>query len=297
MLSSLVTAAFMLAAPLAMAFAPPSTYDLALPAHITVAERAHKSTVVPVLVQLEPRNSARLFELALAVSTPGDDLYGKHLSRNDLAALTAPDTADVKHVADWLSPAWTDVSIDVEQGLVHASLNVGKAETLLQTSFHWLECNATGRRFVRAASYELPAHIAERGASISGLHGLPLPTRRKASLDQTSDEVTVTPTVLNTQYDITVTKEGSGYDPASSGVRQAVVEFQSQLMSENDLARFVDAYVPRTWSANASGTTIAAFHGADPGNTPSGEDPGGEAMLDVVFPAVTRTPVLTPAFD
>ena len=70
MLSSLVTVAFMLLAPLAVAFAPPTTYDLALPAHITVAERAHKSTVVPVLVQLEPRNSASLFELALAVSTP-----------------------------------------------------------------------------------------------------------------------------------------------------------------------------------------------------------------------------------
>lgn len=89
---------------------------------------------------------------------------------------------------------------------------------------------------IRAGDYTVPDAVQKHIAAIFGLHGLPLPPR-KLLRDDPGSPAHVTPTVLTSTYNI------SGVTPKNK-TRQAVAEFQGQLMEPSDLSNFFKQYVP-----------------------------------------------------
>lgn len=89
---------------------------------------------------------------------------------------------------------------------------------------------------MRAGDYTVPDAIQKHIAAIFGLHGLPLPPRKPLVKDDPGAPAHVTPTVLTSTYNI------SGVTPKGK-TRQAVAEFQGQLMEPSDLSNFFKKYV------------------------------------------------------
>lgn len=180
-------------------------------------------------VSLKQRNMPELKRRALAVSTPGDESYGKFMAIEDIDALTAPAPDTFARVRAWLHEH--DVAtykIVRENFYVHTT--VAKASPLLRTTFS--AYHKDGRTLIRAANYSLPAGVAEVTATTMGLHGLPAPRSPPISTAAKSPPK-VTPSVIATTYSM-----GSPYvNPKSKNI-QAVAEFQGQYMSKADLSKF-----------------------------------------------------------
>jgi tripeptidyl-peptidase-1 len=57
---------------------------------------------VDFTVAIKQQGMEELKRVALAVSTPGDAAYGKHLTSAQVDAITAPSAEDVTAVTEWL---------------------------------------------------------------------------------------------------------------------------------------------------------------------------------------------------
>ena len=191
--------------------------------------------------------------------------------------LTAPAAADVDAVRSWLAPAALSLS-EKSAGVLMASLHVGRASSLLGTSFGTLHSVAEGRRLVRAGTYTVPARVADKIEAIHGLHGVPLPSsapvpvpvaRPKAG-EPMATPPPVVPSVLIETYGLSKAK-ASG----SEKIRQAVAEFQGQTMNQTDVTAFFAKYVS---GAAAGDDKVYAFHGE-----PAQGGDGVEAMLDIEY--------------
>eukprot|EP01051_Picozoa_sp_SAG22_P024062 SAG22_NODE_6497_length_847_cov_0.695187_1_plen_191_part_01 len=133
---------------------------------------------ISFLVALTERNGPELRKVALAVSDPASPSYGRHLNAAQLDALTAPAPEHAAAVAAWLGGtsgctalAGAPQKLLARVQRVHCSVEA--AERLLQTSFVTLYHPASGGRVLRAAAYEIPAHLEGAIAAIFGFHGLP----------------------------------------------------------------------------------------------------------------------------
>ena len=210
--------------------------------------------------------------VALAVSDPASPSYGEYLSTAALEAMTAPDPADLRAIRDWIDrEAGPDARVEVHRGRrVVVTLPRGDAERLLRTKFETLVNAHTGQRKVRAGDYTLPAEVHAAASAVYGLHGLPLPPRKKASQAPPAKPAEVTPAVILSQYNV------GGVTPAAgSKNKQAVAEFQGQTMNSTDLQQFFAAYVP---NAPSGADTVSKFVG-DPGDK-MGQT---EASLDIQY--------------
>lgn len=177
--------------------------------------------------------------IALDVSDPASASYGKFLTQEQLDKISAPKEADVIAVTSWLDIEGVHWNLRTVSN-VEVTTSIETASKLLSTRFHRITNRKTGQSIVRAADYSLPSYIHEATAAIFGLHGLPLPPTKPLVIRSTQRGpiAKVTPEVLASTYNI------SGVNTTRSVKnRQAVVEFQGQLMSSKDLTTFFKAYV------------------------------------------------------
>jgi hypothetical protein len=102
---------------------------------------------------------------------------------------------------------------------------------------------------LRAAAYTLPTAVDSAVAAVFGVHGLPLP--RRAPKTAVASVPLIQPSDLLQAYNV------SGVTPSGSKVnRQAVAEFQGELMSVEDLATFFSTFVP---NAPAGSDKVGCF--------------------------------------
>ena len=105
-----------------------------------------------------------------------------------------------------------------------------------------------GKKVVRAAAYTLPTAVAPSVAAVFGLHGLPLPPRAKPA----KPAAAVTDVPLIQPSDLLAAYSVSGVTPSGSKLnRQAVAEFQGELMNVTDLAVFFQQFVPTAPASDA----------------------------------------------
>jgi hypothetical protein len=221
-------------------------------------------------IHVRQQNLAELRRRALEVSTPSSPSYGHFLKQAEIDALTAPAAADVAAVTGWLAqhPA-VACSADRERLLCRGS--VAAAGRLLRTQFFLMSHAAEQRGpLVRASSYTLPAAVDGAVAAIFGLHGLPLPRRRRRA-PPAAEAASVTPAVLASTYGIAGVTAKAG----DTTYRQAVAEFQGQYMNATDLAAFFAKYVP---GAKPGDEKVFKFVGA-----PAKDGVGVEAELDIQY--------------
>ena len=254
------------------AIAMSSASFVAVPSPLTgwqaTRSHVHPDASVRFVLVIREQNIETLKETALAVSTPGHAQYGRHLTPEQIAVLTAPAEADVKVVTSWLQEH--SVPFAMERERIVVDTNIHTAQRLLGTRFGAYYRQEDGRTIIRATALSLPARVAAATAAVLGLHGAPLPSRRSTPKPDPSEPAKVTPTVLAQTYHV-----GTPYVDRTGSNKQAVAEFQGQDMRKSDLEKFFKEEVP---TAEPGDDKVHAFVGA-----PYTAGSGVEAALDIQF--------------
>lgn len=180
--------------------------------------------------------------VARQISDPSHANYGHYISQAQLNKLTAPKESDMASVLSWLSLQNLHF---VQRGVsnIIVATNVTSASRLLKTHFHTIRNIYHNQSVVRASAYELPAEVNAAVAAVFGLHGLPIPPKQMLpySSGGAPSHGIVTPQVITSTYKVAGVKTTH-----SAKNRQAVAEFDGQLMNSTDLAtlfkKFVDGY-------------------------------------------------------
>jgi hypothetical protein len=223
------------------------------------------SLPVKITLAVQEQNLDRVLEIAREVSDPKSARYGEFLTQIQLDEMTAPLAEDMGNVTGWLDTHALEYTVD--RSNVHVVTDIPTAQNLFDTQFHIAMNKGTAQFVVRAGSFTIPACVNNAVVAVFGLHGLPLPPKRKISAP--GQPANVTPTVLSIDYGI------KGVEVTrSTKNRQAVAEFQGQFMSEDDLKMFFKQYVP---TAKAGDEKVFKFVG----EKQDGE--GVEALLDIQY--------------
>mmetsp|Transcript_5489 Transcript_5489/g.9571 ORF Transcript_5489/g.9571 Transcript_5489/m.9571 type:complete len:565 (-) Transcript_5489:41-1735(-) len=230
---------------------------------------APADTIRTVRFALTRSNDAALTRIASQVSDPAHPLFTQYLSMSDVATMMAAENEAVAAVSLFLASA--GVEFEVEQPSAHvitAKMTVGQASALFNTEFKVYMNLKTAQTAVVGAEVTLPSELAAHVEAVFGIHGLPLPPR-VAAKPASPAFASVDPKVIETAYKV------SGVTPTGSDKnRQAVVEFQGQLLSQSDLTQFFKQFVP---NAKSGDDKVYKYVG----DNQSGE--GVEANLDIQY--------------
>jgi hypothetical protein len=239
-----------------------------------VKDEAHASAFHPLTITfaVKEQNIEEVKRIALEVSNPQSPKYGQYISQAKLDALIAPKSSDMTAVVSWLNAHSMEFKQRGVSNLV-VNTNVHAASALLNTRFHAIRNAATSQLIVRASDYELPDAVHDAVAAVFGLHGLPLPPMKPiVGTSAPGTPALVTPDVIESTYKIAGVKA-----TRSPKNRQAVAEFQGQLMNTTDLATMFKKYV--TGYEVGTDDVVTKFVGTKAHT----EGAGVEAELDIQY--------------
>jgi tripeptidyl-peptidase-1 len=228
--------------------------------------RAPATEKVRFTIAVKEQNMDEIRRYALEVSNPKSSKFGQYLTQKEINLLTRPAQSDFDRVFAWLHSH--NLKYEQQEAMITVSCSVEEAEKLLQTQFRVLASEQQGQKVIKAGDYQLPASVEFSVRTIFGLHGLPLP--KQAPLKSKAGVAKVDPAVLASTYNI-----GGVSVDRSEKVRQAVAEFQGQLMSQTDLTNFFKQYV----NSSQTGDDQVYKYVGNPKQT--GE--GIEALLDIEY--------------
>mmetsp|Transcript_47917 Transcript_47917/g.115192 ORF Transcript_47917/g.115192 Transcript_47917/m.115192 type:complete len:557 (+) Transcript_47917:23-1693(+) len=240
-----------------------------LPAEWAVKGAAAAQTPHRVTLALARQNVDRMERMAQAVSDPFAPEYTNYMTVQEIKQVTSV-PASVAAVSEWLTAAGFTFTVAPTGTSVEITATTSDFEALFDTTFQVLHKESTGQKAMRAGDVTLPAEVAEHVEAVFGVHGLPLPPRRNHDSDvEAGTPANVTPDVIAQTYNV------SGVTPAGTTAnRQAIVEFQGQLLSQSDLTQFFQSYVK---NAKAGDDKVFKYVGdQQQGN-------GVEANLDVQY--------------
>ncbi|KAK2000840.1 subtilisin-like protein [Colletotrichum falcatum] len=319
---------------------PLSTALVSLSCTITFARASQ-----PDLVQVEysrtppsewirsrPADPSHLFNLSIAVdkslhvqralysvSTPGHELYGKHLSRDEAQALLNPDDEARDAIVSWLvenanaGPA----GVVSDNHWIRLETTVRDADKLLSADYAWFQHRDSGKEVLRTLRYSLPRDLKSkislitpttrfcshptvhrvndelrkrRRRSFAGpsfnvmftaqADAAPPPSPQAGQVDPTCNR-TVTPSCIRALYNV----------PANLSVSKArglgVYASQSQVAKFADFALFADKVDPPSKGVNFTLMSINGGTTDQNQNTLSND----ELNFDVQYAASLSNPV------
>ncbi|KAI0062179.1 subtilisin-like protein [Artomyces pyxidatus] len=249
---------------------------------------APSDTVLNLRLGLTQGNFAGLEEALYAVSTPGSDLYGQHLSKEETEAFVAPTAETSTAVQSWLSSHGLSATAATPAGdWLKLSLTVEQANELLDADFSTFKDQETGKQTIRTLSYSVPAELKSH---ITFVHptimfpikpfGKDLAFRPLGKAKRASDAAPAscadafTPVCLQELYGIPATKATQ-----SSNVL-AVSGFILQYANQADLQLFLQYFRPDL-SPPPTFTLQTLDGGSNPQTPRSGA--GIEANLDTQY--------------
>ncbi|SJL18862.1 related to tripeptidyl-peptidase I [Armillaria ostoyae] len=244
-----------------------------------------------------PKDIAGLEKALYAVSEPDSDLYGQHLSLEEVKAFSAPTPEAVTAVTDWLSEnGISDIKLgSAFDDWLTFTASVGTANMLFSAGYEDFVHNDTGEHFIRTLTASIPSDLTDFievvhpttsfGRLTFGLKpmvSIPLMSKR-ANPAPASCNTIVTPTCLQAPYDIPATRV------TQSTNRLGVSGFFSQFAQMADLRMFLITLRP-----DIPPTTTFTFQSLDGGLDPQGASHAGvEANLDIEYTVGVATGVPT----
>ena len=201
-------------------------------------QRAASGARHTLLFAVRERNvGAMLTETLLAVSDPESSRYGKHLTFDEVGALTSkPEATSCVHA--YLHAIGADLVSTTPHGeFVRASHTVATWERELDTQFHLYEHEVRGA-IVRTREYTLPVALSECVTFIgytSQLPAMTMPAMHATPLTGKTKPGTVDPTLIKSFYNI-------DSFTASPSVTQSVFEAVGANFSPADLAEWLGYY-------------------------------------------------------
>ncbi|KAK0501992.1 family S53 protease-like protein [Armillaria luteobubalina] len=251
-------------------------------------------------VGLTPRDTAGLEKALYAVSEPDSNLYGQHLSFEEVKAFSAPTPEAATAVTAWLAE---NGIIDVKLGgafddWLTFTAPVDKANMLLSAQYEHFVHIDTGELLIRTLVASIPSDLtdfievvhpmtsfARFTSHQEPIFSIPLTSdlSERANPASSSCNDVVTPACLQALYGIPTT-----HATQSSNIL-AVSGFLDQYAQTADLQTFLRALRP-----DMSSTTTFTAQTLDGGQIPQGPNEAGlEANLDVQYTVGIATGVPT----
>jgi len=226
-----------------------------------------------VIFMLKNRNADLLKQTLYAVSDPRSPRYGKHLTLDQIADMTAPPRQVINDVIFFLkAQGINNVQLTKSRDILVARMSTLEASRIFQIKYAHYRHTTGLTAECSPGPYSLPTHIAQHVDFVSGIVGFPdvqtrPPVRRPNPYEPYPDAKTIDPDVIRTRYNAT------GIVCTNSNSSHAVAEFQAQYYSPSDLQQFWTTYV-----------NFAPFRPVDKviGTNKAGE-PGLEASLDIQY--------------
>lgn len=232
-------------------------------------------------IALKQQHAVALEQAVLAISTPGNPDYGKHMTREELRSYVAPSALAVDSVKSWLA-AYGIEPVVVDNDWLTISTDVATADALLDAEFAWYEydeeegnnggSSGSGKK-LRTLSYSVPDEVAEhvdlvqpttrfgqlgaKRSTISDMRildeieaaAVKIASAATAAADAAPCTTTVTPACLKAQYNI-------NYTASPDGNLVAFASYLEQYARYADLQRFEAEQVPEAVGQNFSVTLI-----------------------------------------
>ncbi|KAK1569416.1 peptidase S8/S53 domain-containing protein [Colletotrichum navitas] len=291
----------------------------------------YSSTPPSDWIRSRPADPSHIFNLSIAVdkslhveralysvSTPGHELYGKHLSRDEAQALLNPDHEARDAIVSWLLEQTDADPADVvsDSHWVRLETTVREADKLLDADYAWFRHRDSGKEVLRTLQYSLPQdlksmislitpttrfcshpmmhqtsdELRKHRRSFAGLSpnimftsqvdAVPPPSAQAGQIDPTCNR-TITPSCIRTLYNI----------PANLNVSKArglgVYGSQSQVAKFSDFALFAQKVDPPSQGVNFSFLSINGGTTDQNQNTLSND----ELNFDIQYAASLSNPV------
>ncbi|KXT05292.1 hypothetical protein AC578_10950 [Pseudocercospora eumusae] len=120
---------------------------------------ASKRDTLQLAIGLKQQNEGLIEQHLMEVSDPGHERYGQHLSHDEVKAIVAPSNETLEAVQSWLSDhGITDWIHNDAKDMIHCSLSIEKAESLLDTEYHAFK-HEDGTEINRAPEWSLPEYL------------------------------------------------------------------------------------------------------------------------------------------
>lgn len=281
----------------------------AVPKDWTELRKASPDERLTLRIGLRQPHVQALEQTVLDISTPGHPRYGKHLSRRDLQAYTAPSQESTAKVTKWLQEYGVDYSVNNDW--ITFTTNVGKASQLLNATFGWYEYadDRNGHPKLRTLSYSVPDDVAvhvdlvqpttrfgrlgPKRSTIFEMHRITeeedqlyLKTAFVPADNALSQAVScspyATPACLRALYNIS-------YVPSAEVAANNTVAFASYLEEYaryDDFQAFQNQLLP---AAKGQNFTVELINGGL--NDQNADDDSGEANLDIQYILAASYPI------
>ncbi|KAK7683756.1 hypothetical protein QCA50_013132 [Cerrena zonata] len=264
-----------------------------IPSDFEKLKAADLESAMKFRIGLKPRDMAGLEKAFYDVSVPGNPLYGRHLSVDEVQNFTSASPESVSAVREWLDEhGITDVEQDSSVGnWLSFSAPISKANDLFDTTFHSFINKRTNELSIRTLEYSIPHNLAPHievvhptvsfgtpaAQSLSVSVSRPRPHRRTlykrdGKMDSSCTN-TITPKCLQSLYGIPNT-------PATHPSNQIAVPGLIDYWAQNaDLETFLKQVRP-----DMPSNTTFAVEMIDGGSNPQGPDKAAaEANLDIQY--------------
>lgn len=249
------------------------TPTLASASSWTVGEPTPRGSLIELTFAVKQQGLKELHDALMRVSSPSSPDYGKHLSNEQVQAMTAPAGEHIDAVRTMLFKhnvaTYTSTS---NNDMIIATVPVEIAESMLSAKYFQVRHSKSGVEVSRALDgYKLPSHIAAAVDFVTPVVHLPGVARPPVALSATANAsiaLVNSPKNLRKLYSV---GDAEGKAPNN---KQGVTAFLNQGYGSGSLHRF--------WGQFCSGIKCGKGEPKMVGDkTKAGLLPGTESMLDI----------------
>ena len=248
-----------------------------VPRSWTVAGSPKLDQMMTLSIGLQQQNLHEIEPRLLAMSTPGHEDYGKHMSREEVTSLLKPTDDANAAVLNWLKDAGvTKLTSDGEW--VRFATTVGQANKLLDANFMYYE--SEGVKKLRTLQYSIPDSLVQHVDLVTPTTYFGKTAAQAPVLHYSEDHIasrqvsascssSITPACLKQLYNV-----GTYAPSATSGSKIGFGNFLNQTARTADLT----SYESRNSIPSQGFTNVLINGGKDDQSTDNNH---GEANLDV----------------
>ncbi|KAJ6489757.1 family S53 protease-like protein [Mycena sanguinolenta] len=254
---------------------------------------APATTNLTLRIAMKPNNISGLVTQLYGVSDPASELYGQHLTAEEVASFVKPTAETSSNVSAWLSEnAITSTPVSPAGDIIEFTISVAEANNLLSTQFSIFNYVETGKTSIRTLEYSIPAELQQhidfvhpttsftrpiaspKFHAIKAVRQMPSPAvAPRPDVVPASCAETITPACLQAIYGIPTT-------PATQPANKLGVSgFSDDFANQADLTQFLTKFRP-----DLSPATTFTLQTLDGGTNPQTRDEAGiEANLDIQY--------------
>ncbi|OXV11389.1 hypothetical protein Egran_00847 [Elaphomyces granulatus] len=236
-------------------------------------------------IAMHQERAQQFEEMFINISTPGHDMYGRHLNREQVKDYLRPQSETTAAVLSWLrSEGILNEYIDEDGSWIRFNASINQAEHMLNTRFYSFHNKLSTISQIRTLGYAVPRHIrpfiemiqpTTRFNHIRGQKNFILKVEKGTPISEVDVDcnVTITPTCLRDLYGL-----GNRMMVPNPRNKLGISSYLEQYGQYDDLQYFLRSFAPDMADANF---TVQSIKGGR--NDQHSVLDSGEANLDIQY--------------